>query len=69
MIEPILTDWGGPPRTSPRPGTNELSGNQESRKKEDKQYYQQDKQMGLDHEKLTGSLIGAAIAVQEALGP
>ncbi|HEX7500064.1 MAG TPA: GxxExxY protein, partial [Polyangia bacterium] len=41
----------------------------ESRKKEDEQYYQQDKQMGLEQEELTGSVIGAAIEVHKALGP
>ena len=57
-----LTDLGGAAHDN-------LSGRQESRKKEDKQYYQQDKQMGLEHEELSGSIIGAAIEVHKALGP
>jgi hypothetical protein len=33
------------------------------------QYCRQDKQMGLEQEELTGSVIGAAIEVHKALGP
>ena len=51
------------------PGTDNLLGRQESRKKEDKQYYQQDKQMGLEQEELSGSVIGAGIEIHKALGP
>ena len=49
------------------PGTDNLSGSQESRNKEDKQYCQQDKRMGLEQEELTGGIFGAAIDVYKAL--
>jgi hypothetical protein len=59
---------GGSPRNPPGPGQIALrkAGKQE---KEDKQDYQQDKQMGLEHEELCGSVIGAVLEVHKALGP
>jgi hypothetical protein len=33
----------------------------------DKQYYQQDKQIGLEQEELTGSVIGAGIEVHKSV--
>ena len=34
--------------------------------KEDKQYDQQDRQTGVEHEELSGSVVGAAIEVHKA---
>lgn len=59
--------WGSAHATSKARARHPLRkpGKQEA----DKRDYQQDKEMGLEQEELTGSVIGAALEVHKALGP